>query len=127
MILGYNWLHNHNPEINWQTKDVKMSRCPTQCSTYCVETKREAIAHKATISWINACRDGAFPSMIKELHGQDEATHVNTNETEEEVQGECLAFDDDLEFDADQIKIKEDDRIFIVMVHPGDPQHFVHA
>jgi hypothetical protein len=28
LILGYNWLHNHNPEINWQTKDVKMSRCP---------------------------------------------------------------------------------------------------
>jgi hypothetical protein len=28
LILGYNWLCNHNPEINWQTKDVKMSRCP---------------------------------------------------------------------------------------------------
>jgi hypothetical protein len=25
LILGYNWLHNHNPEINWQTKDIKMS------------------------------------------------------------------------------------------------------
>jgi predicted aspartyl protease len=24
LILGYNWLRNHNPEINWQTKD---SRC----------------------------------------------------------------------------------------------------
>jgi hypothetical protein len=33
LILGYNWLCNHNPEINWQTKDVKMSRCPVQCST----------------------------------------------------------------------------------------------
>jgi hypothetical protein len=33
MISGYNWLRNHNPEINWQTKDVKMSRCPQQCST----------------------------------------------------------------------------------------------
>jgi hypothetical protein len=25
LILGYNWLRNHNPEINWYTKDVKMS------------------------------------------------------------------------------------------------------
>jgi hypothetical protein len=25
LILGYNWLRNHNPEINWQTKHVKMS------------------------------------------------------------------------------------------------------
>jgi hypothetical protein len=33
LILGYNWLRNHNPKINWQTKDVKMSRCPLQCST----------------------------------------------------------------------------------------------
>jgi hypothetical protein len=33
LILGYNWLQNHNPEINWQTKDVKMSHCPLQCST----------------------------------------------------------------------------------------------
>jgi predicted aspartyl protease len=33
LILGYNWLRNHNPEINRQTKDVKMSHCPLQCST----------------------------------------------------------------------------------------------
>jgi hypothetical protein len=39
LILGYNWLCNHNPEINWQTKDVNMSRCPLQCSTCRVEDK----------------------------------------------------------------------------------------
>jgi hypothetical protein len=119
MILGYNWLCNYNPEINWQTKDVKMSCCPTQCSTCCVGTKHEAITHKATILCINTCRAGAFPSMIKELDHQDEATHVNVNETEEEVQGECPAFDDDLKFDADHI--------FMVMVHLVDPQDFVRA
>jgi predicted aspartyl protease len=27
LILGYNWLHNDNLEINWQTKDAKMSCC----------------------------------------------------------------------------------------------------
>jgi hypothetical protein len=115
MILGYNWLRNHNPEINWQTKEVKMSRCPTQCSTFRVKTKRKAIAHKATISRINACRAGAFPSMIEELDDQDEATHVNANETEEEAQGECPAFDDNLKFDADHIEIEEGDRVFMAM------------
>jgi hypothetical protein len=39
----YNWLCNHNPEINWQTKDIKMSRCPVQCSTCRVEVKRSAM------------------------------------------------------------------------------------
>jgi predicted aspartyl protease len=43
LILGYNWLRNHNPEINWQTKDVKMSRCPLQCSTCRVEDRRNRI------------------------------------------------------------------------------------
>jgi predicted aspartyl protease len=54
LILGYNWLHNHNPEINWQTKDVKMSRCPLQCSTCRVEDKGDRMIWKSTTSQINA-------------------------------------------------------------------------
>jgi len=27
MILGYTWLKNHNPEVNWQTEEVQMNRC----------------------------------------------------------------------------------------------------
>jgi hypothetical protein len=49
------------------------------------------------------------------------------NETEEELQGECLAFDNNLEFGADHIEIKEGDHIFMVRVHLVDPQHFVCA
>jgi hypothetical protein len=55
LILGYNWLQNHNPEINWQTKDVKMSRCPLQCSTCRVEDKRYAKIRKSMTSQINTC------------------------------------------------------------------------
>jgi hypothetical protein len=47
LILGYNWLCNHNPEINWQTKDVKMSYCPLKCSTCRVEDKHKAKIHKS--------------------------------------------------------------------------------
>ena len=28
LILGHSWLWNHNPEIDWVTQNVKMSRCP---------------------------------------------------------------------------------------------------
>jgi len=31
MILGYTWLKDHNPEVNWQTGEVQMNRCPPQC------------------------------------------------------------------------------------------------
>jgi hypothetical protein len=39
MILGFTWLCEHNPEIDWQTKEVQMSRCPPQCSTCRAEAK----------------------------------------------------------------------------------------
>jgi len=29
MILGYTWLNDHNPEVNWQTGEVQMNRCPS--------------------------------------------------------------------------------------------------
>jgi hypothetical protein len=64
LILGYHWLRNHNLEINWQTKDVKMSHCPVQYSTCRVEDKREAKIQKSMTSQINACWSGAFPMMV---------------------------------------------------------------
>jgi len=31
VILGMLWLTAHNPEINWETREVKMTRCPPLC------------------------------------------------------------------------------------------------
>jgi len=31
VILGMPWLAAHNPEINWETEEVKMTRCPPLC------------------------------------------------------------------------------------------------
>jgi predicted aspartyl protease len=125
LILGYNWLQNHNPEINWQTKDVKMSRCPLQCWTYRVEDKHEAKMRKSMTSQINACQLGAFPMMAEE--DEDESPHVNMDETDEEAQDTGPALDDDLDSEVNDFTIEEDDRIFMVMVHLVDPHHFVHA
>jgi hypothetical protein len=33
MILGYTWLSHHNPEIDWTTGTVQMTRCPWTCQT----------------------------------------------------------------------------------------------
>jgi hypothetical protein len=116
LILGYNWLCNHNPEINWQTKDVKMSRCPLQCSTCRVEDKCDRMIQKLTTSQINACRSGAFPTMVEE--DEDESPLVNTDETDEEAQDTGPAFDDDLDSEVDDFTIEEDDRVFMAMVYP---------
>jgi hypothetical protein len=39
IILGYSWLQKHNPEINWETKEVCMMCCPTGCRTCWVELR----------------------------------------------------------------------------------------
>ena len=40
VLLGHTWLKEHNPEIDWQFGEVKMSCCPTRCAE-CREQRRE--------------------------------------------------------------------------------------
>ena len=35
MILGFTWLKKHNPEIDFRTRSVKMSRCLPWCCVGC--------------------------------------------------------------------------------------------
>ena len=58
MILGYMWLSHHNPEIDWTTGIVKMTRCPWTCHTLKgkppfarqIESKeRDSLAHILTL------------------------------------------------------------------------------
>jgi hypothetical protein len=57
---------------------------------------------------------------------EDESPHMDTDKTDE-VQDTGLAFDNDLDSEVDNSTIEEDDRIFMAMVHPVDPHHFIHA
>jgi hypothetical protein len=63
--------------------------------------------------------------MVEE--DEDKSPHVNMDETDKEVQDTCPAFDDDLDSEVDDFTIEEDDRVFMAMVHPVDPHHFVCA
>jgi len=31
LILGYDWLKDHNPKINWEKREVKITRCSLRC------------------------------------------------------------------------------------------------
>jgi hypothetical protein len=63
--------------------------------------------------------------MVEE--DEDESPHVNTEETDEEAQDMCPAFDDDLDSEVVDFTIEEDDCVFMAMVLPVDPHHFVRA
>jgi len=41
VILGMPWLAAHNPEINWETGKVKMTRCPPLCGGKSQKTKEK--------------------------------------------------------------------------------------
>jgi len=36
LILGYDWLKDHNPKIDWEKKEVEMTHCPLRCERGCV-------------------------------------------------------------------------------------------
>jgi hypothetical protein len=58
---------------------------------------------------------------------KDESPHMDMDKTDEEAQDASPAFDDDLDSEVDDLTIEEDDCVFMTMVHPVDPHHFVRA
>jgi hypothetical protein len=80
---------------------------------------------KLTTLQINACRSGTFPAMAEE--DKDESPHMNMDETDEEAQDTGPALDNDLDNEVDDFTIEEDDRVFMAMVHPVNPHHFICA
>jgi hypothetical protein len=58
---------------------------------------------------------------------EDESPQMDTDETDKEAQDTGPALDDDLDSEVDDFIIEEDDCVFMAMVHPVDPHHFVRA
>ena len=42
LIIGYTWLKKHNPEIDWNTGEIKFTRCPPECNMAKPEKKKAA-------------------------------------------------------------------------------------
>jgi len=73
VILGMPWLAAHNPEINWETKEVKMTRCPPLCGGR--SQKKEKVKRIATkeeekiVRWvIDNKKDWGREEEIEEDH-----------------------------------------------------------
>ena len=41
LILGYDWLKDHNPKIDWEKGEVEMTRCPLWCEGRCALWKEQ--------------------------------------------------------------------------------------
>jgi len=50
VILGMPWLQAHNPEINWETGEVKMTRCPLLCGRAVLKREEKKVAKKKRVA-----------------------------------------------------------------------------
>ena len=63
MILGYTWLKDHNPEVNWQTGEVQMNRCPSRYEGCRTIRKERASQRKMEARAVNVCRSSVTPRV----------------------------------------------------------------
>jgi len=87
MILSYTWLKDHNPEVNWQTKEVQINRCPPQCKGYCVIQKEQASRKRMETRALKVCQ--YRPLLEYAEDSEEDETPVRTQEAKYE-QGDQL-------------------------------------
>ena len=62
-ILGYTWLWEHNMEVDWSTKEVKISHCPGHCSTCRMKIKQEHHQQQTESCHLHTCHAGLLPTV----------------------------------------------------------------
>jgi hypothetical protein len=108
VILGLTWLCKHNPEINWETAEVKMSRCPNHCHTCQHEVNEEQRVQFAAAEGVHACHASPMPYPDVEMDDvPDLVTDLDDEEDEQDTEEEPYTGDDQL---------KEGDRLFATMI-----------
>ena len=78
IILGFTWLEEDNPEINWQTQEVAMSRCPTRCHMCQSDARKEHQERQKVEQLIQTCRSGLHPLLSEEESEADSAPDPDT-------------------------------------------------
>ena len=72
LILGHSSLRKHNPEINWTTGEVKMSRCPPRCCSECHdEARQERLHKKAEVRRMEAVSTGPVPELVDDCEEEE--------------------------------------------------------
>ncbi len=73
LILRHTWLKDHNPEVDWRTGKVEMSRCSPRCCNSCqTEVRKERKLTKKETANVNACHLGPFPTAAEDTSEMSE-------------------------------------------------------
>jgi len=72
LILGYNWLKDHNPKVDWEKGEVEMTCCPLWCEGGCALRKEQTHQKRTELRALQSCRDGPA-SLFQEKLELEEA------------------------------------------------------
>jgi len=66
LILGYNWLKDHNPKIDWEKGEVEMTRCPLRCEGGRALQKEQTRQKRIELWALQSCHDRPAPLFQEE-------------------------------------------------------------
>jgi len=77
LILGYNWLKDHNPRINWKKGEVKMTRCPLQCEGGRALWKEQTCWKRIELQALQSCYDEPTPLLQEESESEEKPSQMH--------------------------------------------------
>jgi len=82
VILGIPWLQTHNPEINWETEEIKMMRCPLLCGR---NTKLKEVKKRRQVVTLEEEKIVRWAVDNKENWGREEEVEADHRKIEKMV------------------------------------------
>jgi len=75
VILGMPWLVAHNPEIDWEKEEVKLTRCPPWCGKY--NEKKEKVKSRERKRLLEEEKAISWAADEKEDWGREEEMEID--------------------------------------------------
>jgi len=77
LILGYDWLKDHNPRIDWEKGEVEMTRCPLRCEGGRTLWKKQTRQKRIELRALRFCRDRPAPLLQEESEFEEEPLQMH--------------------------------------------------
>jgi len=72
LILGYDWLKDHNPKIDWEKGEVEMTRCPLRCKGGRALRKEQTRQKRIKLQALRSCCNRPTPLLQEESESEEE-------------------------------------------------------
>jgi len=77
LILGYDWLKDHNPKVDWEKGEVEMTRCPLHCEGGRALQKEQTRQKRTELRALRSCHDGPTPLLQEESESEEEPPPIH--------------------------------------------------